>query len=87
MTIHVGRIGGGNIMETRARGSRRSGRQHRGDLTGQTRKEWIVSEREHGGRICQNLGTRSSVMMEVPSGLHAAHSIAASAALRFGGGQ
>jgi len=83
MTIHVGLIGGGNITETHARAVRGVPGGSIAAIYGTNAETVDRLCREHGGRGYQNfdafLGHRPMdlVMIGSPSGLHAAHGIAA----------
>src|ERR1700730_15390320 len=83
MTIHVGLIGGGNITETHARAVRGVPGASIAAIYGTNVERVDRLCREHGGRAYQNfdafLGHRPMdlVMIGSPSGLHAAHGIAA----------
>src|ERR1700730_6410750 len=83
MTIHVGLIGGGNITETHARAVRGVPGASIAAIYGTNVERVDRLCREHGGGEYQNfdafLGHRPMdlVMIGSPSGLHAAHGIAA----------
>src|SRR6201993_4054865 len=83
MTIHIGLIGGGNISETHARAARAIPGVNIAAVYGTNPARVAGLCREHGAQSYQNLDSflrhrpMDFVAIGSPSGLHAAHGIAA----------
>jgi UDP-N-acetyl-2-amino-2-deoxyglucuronate dehydrogenase len=83
MTIHIGLIGGGNISETHARACREIAGVEVSAVFGTNSEKIARLCREHGGTPYNNFDAFLShhpmdlVIIGSPSGLHAAHGIAA----------
>ena len=83
MTVHIGLIGGGNISETHARAARAIPGVTIAAVYGTNTEKIERLSREHGGKPCcefsEFLDQRPMdlVVIGSPSGLHAAHGVAA----------
>jgi UDP-N-acetyl-2-amino-2-deoxyglucuronate dehydrogenase len=83
MAIHIGLIGGGNITDTHARAARAIPGVEIAAIYGTNPDKLAMLCREHGGRPYQDfeafLAHRPMVLVAIgsPSGLHAAHGVAA----------
>ena len=83
MAIHIGLIGGGNITDTHARAARAIPEVEIAAIYGANPDKLAMLCREHGGRPYQDLEAflahrpMDMVAIGSPSGLHAAHGIAA----------